>query len=42
MQTTFLTHFVGGGLNNERYVIQRQISRANVDIVPADAGEPTR
>ena len=39
---TFLTHFVGGGLDDERYVIQRYVSRANGDIVPVDAGEPGR
>lgn len=39
---TFLTHFVGGGLDDERYVIQRFISRANGDVVPVDAREPGR
>ena len=39
---TFLTHFVGGGLDDERYVIERYVSRANGDIVPAGAGEPGR
>ena len=39
---TFLTHFVGGGLDDERYVIERYVSRANGDIVPAGAGEPAR
>ena len=34
---TFLTHFVGGGLDDDRYVIQRYLSRANGDIVPVDA-----
>lgn len=38
----FLTHFVGGGLDDERYVIQRFVSRANGDIVPAHAGESGR
>ena len=36
---TFLTHFIGGGLDDERYVIQRFVSQANGDIVPVDAGE---
>ena len=39
---TFLTHFVGGGLDDERYVIQRFVSRANGDIVPIHAGGPGR
>ena len=39
---TFLTHFVGGGLDDERYVIQRFVSRANGDIVPVHAGDPRR
>ena len=39
---TFLTHFVGGGLDDERYVIQRFVSRANGDIVPVHAGEHGR
>ena len=34
---TYLTHFVGNGLDDERYVIQRYRSRANGDIVPVDA-----
>ena len=33
----FLTHFVGGGLDDDRYVIQQYLSRANSDIVPVDA-----
>ena len=33
---TFLTHFVGSGLDDERYVVQRYRSRANGDIVPVD------
>ncbi|MCY4238890.1 MAG: hypothetical protein OXC93_11165 [Rhodospirillaceae bacterium] len=40
--STFLTHFVGGGLDDESYVIQRYVSRANGEIVPADAGQPAR
>ena len=39
---TYLMHFVGGGLDDERYVIQRFVSRANGEIVPVDAGEPGR
>ncbi len=34
---TFLTHFVGGGLDDDRYVIQRYRSQADGDIVPVDA-----
>ena len=34
---TFLTHFVGGGLEDDRYVIQRYRSQADGDIVPIDA-----
>jgi len=34
---TFLTHFVGGGLDDDRYVIQRYRSQADGDIVPIDA-----
>ena len=34
---TFLTHFVGSGLDDDRYVIQRYLSRADGDIVPVDA-----
>ncbi len=34
---TFLTHFVGGGLDDDRYVIQRYLSQADGDIVPVDA-----
>ena len=39
---TYLMHFVGGGLDDERYVIQRFVSRANGEIVPVDAAEPER
>ena len=39
---TFLTHFVGGGLDDERYVVQRFVSRANGDIVPLKAVEKMR
>ena len=34
---TFLIHFVGGGLEDDRYVIQRYLSQADGDIVPIDA-----
>ena len=34
---TFLTHFVGGGLDDDRYVIQRFKSLADGDIVPVRA-----
>ena len=34
---TFLTHFVGGGLDDERYAVQRFRSMANGDIVPVHA-----
>ena len=34
---TYLTHFVGDGLEDDRYVIQRYLSQANGDIVPIDA-----
>ena len=34
---TFLAHFGGGGLDDDRYVIQRYLSRANGDIVPVNA-----
>ena len=34
---TFLTHFVGGGLDDDRYAIERYLSRADGDIVPVDA-----
>ena len=34
---TYLTHFVGSGLNDDRYVIQRYLSQADGDIVPIDA-----
>lgn len=39
---TYLMHFVGGGLDDERYVVERFVSRSNGDIVPLDAGEPGR
>ena len=31
-----LTHFVGSGLDDDRYVIQRYLSQAHGDIVPID------
>ena len=34
---TFLTHFVGSGLDDDRYVVQRYLSQANGDIVPVGA-----
>ena len=34
---TFLTHLAGGGLGDDRYAVQRYLSRANGDIVPVDA-----
>ena len=34
---TFLTHFVGGGLDDDRYAVQRFRSVANGDIVPVHA-----
>lgn len=34
---TFLTHFVGGGLEDERYVVETFRSLANGDIVPVAA-----
>ena len=34
---TFLTHFVVGGLDDDRYVVQPYLSQANGDIVPLDA-----
>ena len=37
---TFLTHFVGGGLEDDRYVVERYISKADGDIVPVHAVKP--
>ena len=34
---TFLTHFVGGGLDDDRYVVQRYLSQADGDIVAVEA-----
>ena len=34
---TFLTHFVGNGLDDERYVVETYRSLANGDIVPVQA-----
>ena len=39
---TYLMHFVGGGLDDERYVIQRFVSRSNGDIVAVPAEAPGR
>ena len=41
-ERTFLTHFVGGGLEDERYVVERFVSKSNGDIVPVHAGQTTR
>ena len=35
---TFLTHFVDGGLKDDRYVIQRFVSRAGGEIDPVHPG----
>ncbi len=35
---TFLTHFVGGGLEDDRYVVETFRSLANGEIVPVQAG----
>ena len=37
---TFLTHFVGGGLEDDRYVVRRYISKADGEIVPVHAAKP--
>ena len=34
---TFLTHFVGSGPDDDRYVVERYLSQADGDIVPVDA-----
>ena len=34
---TYLTHFVGGGLEDDRYVVETFRSLANGDIVPVQA-----
>ena len=39
---TYLMHFVGGGLDDERYVVQRFVSRSNGDIVAVPAEAPGR
>ena len=38
----YLTHFVGGGLDDDRYVVERFRSLANGDIVPvqSDGAKP--
>ena len=35
---TFLTHFVGGGLDDDRYVVEKFRSLANGEIISVDAG----
>ena len=35
---TFLTHFIGSGLDDDRYVVEKFRSRANGEIVPVHAG----
>ena len=37
---TFLVHFFGGGLADERYVVERFKARADGDIVPVPAEAP--
>ena len=37
---TFLVHFFGGGLDDERYVVERFKARADGDIVPVLAEAP--
>ena len=39
---TFLTHFTGGGLDDDRYAVQRFRSLANGDIVPVHADGRSR
>ena len=39
---TWLTHFVGNGLDDDRYVVQTFRSLANGDIVPVQADGTTR
>ena len=39
---TFLTHFVGGGLEDDRCVIQRFVSRADGEVVPVHPGDTAR
>ena len=41
-ERTFLTHFVGGGLEDQRYVVQRFVSKASGDIVPVHAEQAGR
>ena len=41
-ESTFLIHFVGGGLEDQRYVVERFVSRANGDIVPVHAEQAGR
>ena len=35
---TFLTHFIGGGLEDDRYVVETYRSLANGEIVPVRTG----
>ena len=37
---TYLLHFTGGGLDDDRYVIQRFVSRSNGDIVAVGEAAP--
>ena len=39
---TFLVHFFGGGLDDDRYVVERFKARADGDIVPVLAEAPGR
>ena len=39
--STFLTHFFGRGLEDERYVVERFKARADGDIVPIPADAPS-
>ncbi len=35
---TYLIHFVGGGLEDDRYVVERYVSKADGEIVPVRSG----
>ncbi len=39
---TYLIHFVGGGLDDDRYVVERFRSLANGEIVPVQSGGTAR
>ena len=39
---TYLIHFVGGGLDDERYVVERYVSKADGEIVPVQSGGTAR